>query len=173
MLRIRVAAPSDEASLEAFLDRIDGARRPSGFEAADLVPPRDAFSCASAPDLGCVFVALSGRDGVPEVVGAAAWCPIAGADAQAALAVADGWRLGDVGDRLVAALAASARGRGFARFVIEVVPHNAALRASARRLGMGERRRMDGRIVEVEITIDQTRPRLGGSRARASGGGDR
>ena len=161
MLLIRAAAPTDDTSLVAFLDRLDAARRPSGFEAADLVPPREAFACASSPELGCAFVAVSEPDGLPEVVGAAAWCPLASGDARAVLAVADGWRLGDVGDRLVAELAASADPRGVRRFVVDVVPHNAALRASARRLGMRERRRTDGRTVLVEITIAAAAPGRG------------
>jgi GNAT superfamily N-acetyltransferase len=66
------------------------------------------------------------------------------------LAVAEGWRLTDIGQRLLAEVGHRASGQGVTRFVAEIVPRNAALRAAARALGLPEHR--TGVSVEIDVT---------------------
>jgi hypothetical protein len=84
------------------------------------------------------------------VVGLASWAPGEGDTAQAMLAVAEGWRLTDIGQRLLAEVGHRAVVQGIRTFVAEIVPRNAALRAAARALGLPEQR--NGVSVQIDVT---------------------
>jgi GNAT superfamily N-acetyltransferase len=154
---IRAATPEDVGALRRFLDALDASRSPRGFDAQSLVPPRGTLE-VGGPGEGRVLVAVR-RDGTEEVLlGAAAWATLGEGVAGAALAIADGWRASGLGRRLAAALAEDARAAAIERFVIDVVPHNAALRAGLRRIGLAESRHAEEEGVRVVIELTSPRP---------------
>jgi GNAT superfamily N-acetyltransferase len=154
---IRIATPEDVGALQQFLDALDASRTPRGFDAESLLPPRGTLE-VGAPGGGRVLVAVpAGRAG-GRPVGAAAWGTLDRGVAGAALVIADGWRASDLGERLAAALAGDARAAGIERFVIDVVPHNAALRAGLRRLGLRESRHAEEGVVRVVVELGSPRP---------------
>jgi N-acetylglutamate synthase-like GNAT family acetyltransferase len=149
-VRIRAAQPDDADAVARLL--------------ADLAQARSDIRHAHTPPLAAALRAhLDGgraivADAGAHLVGIVAWRPAGPARAAAALAVADGWRQGDVGARLLARLGDEAARDGVAVLVAEVTPVNAALRAAARALGLPERR--TGTRVEILLgaTVDPARP---------------
>ncbi len=146
-LRVRGAYPSDESAVLGLLDRLGAPRIRSRYEAPDLAPPQPD---RPGPTLARGVVAVADVGGGDRLVGFAAWHPTADLDvAEAVLAVDDGWRLAGVAERLLSVLADRAARAGVRTFTVEIVPHNAVLRAASRALGFVERR--EGVRVAIEL----------------------
>lgn len=137
---IRAARPADGAAIAELVDRLRAERAHSRYHATGVVRGEDAVGCRRE------LVAVAGD----RVVGLAGWMPDGDGRARATLAVAEGWRLTDLGPRLLVELGRHAAAAGVHRFRVEIVPRNAALRAAARALGLPEHR--SGVAVEIDVT---------------------
>lgn len=152
-VHIRPAGNDDAGIVEAFLDLLDASSASHGFDARSLLPPRALAWLPDAGNGGAILGVMEAGTARTKVVGMATWRPMGGSRASASLVLADGWRSGDLGERLLEALAESAWRAGVRSFVVDVVPHNAALRSAARRLSLTEERHAGRAGVCVEIVL--------------------
>jgi L-amino acid N-acyltransferase YncA len=151
-VRIRTAGPADVDAITVLVDQLVSEGSRTRYHVAGLAPVQEQVR--AAVPLGRHVVAVAAEGASERVVGIASWEPeppgdISPRTAAATLAVADGWRLGDVGRRLIAEIASRAVGQGIECFTAEIEPRNAALRAAARALGLSEHR--EGTVVEIDL----------------------
>ena len=147
-VRIRTARPEDAEAIGMLVAQLNAERSRTRYHADALVPRADQVGGGNGT--GRRVVAVTPGASGDRVIGLASWTPDAGERGHAMLAVAEGWRLTDIGQRLLAEIGHRATGQGVTRFVAEIVPHNAALRAAARALGLPEHR--TGVSVEIDVT---------------------
>lgn len=152
-VHIRSAGHDDAAIVEAFLDLLDASSGSHGFDARNLLPPRALAWLPESGEGDAILGVMDAGTARTKVVGMGTWRPMGGSRASASLVLADGWRSGDLGERLLDALARSAWEAGVRSFVVDVVPHNAALRSAARRRGLSEERHTGRAGVCVEIGL--------------------
>lgn len=147
-VRIRTARPEDADAIGMLVAQLNAERSRTRYHADALVPKADEVGDGNGSGRKVVAVTPGGSG--DRVVGLASWAPGEDGQGQAMLAVAEGWRLTDIGQRLLAEVGHRAVGHGIQRFVAEIVPRNAALRAAARALGLPEHR--TGVSVEIDVT---------------------
>jgi len=147
-VRIRTARPEDADAIGMLVAQLNAERSRTRYHADALVPRADEVGDANG--IGRKVVAVTPSTSGDRVVGLASWAPGEGDTGQAMLAVAEGWRLTDIGQRLLAEVGHRATLQGIRSFVAEIVPRNAALRAAARALGLPEHRH--GVSVEIDVS---------------------
>jgi GNAT superfamily N-acetyltransferase len=149
-VRIRGACPGDATRVRELLAAVGTPPGSSRYHAPEF-PAAPEGEAADAIARG--VVAVVGDAAREAVVGFGSWRPTGDGDVgEAVLAVADGWRVAGVSERLLGMLSDRATRVGVRAFRVEMLPHNAVLRGTARSLGYPERR--DG----VAVTIDLPGP---------------
>jgi acetate---CoA ligase (ADP-forming) len=116
---------------------------------------------------GALVGRASGSGGMEEIVALASYVRLRDPDvAEVAFAVADADQGRGIGTRLLEQLAARAGDHGIRRFVAYVLPDNTAMLDVLANVGLSEKKRLEGGVVEATLAIEPTSVSLSSSDRR-------
>lgn len=155
-VKVRPAAPHDEAALRDFLEGVS----PESLRRRFFCTPDLARTAASLVE-GCGgadFGLVVHEASTSAIVAHAGWFRIDANRAEAAFLVTDGWQGKGLGSLLLSRLAQGAEQRGVATLMADVLPGNRAMITVFERCGYPVEVRWDTHGVEVQIDLTSVAP---------------